>query len=111
MLCFLIDYNQAAPRVYYQFNIEEIPKIRNETSKHCNDTNSETKEIITGWRESIFQDPNNATNSTEEIYYLEKVDFNHDENGYHVNYNVSELEMIPNMETEEVITLSPQHSN
>lgn len=85
-----IDYNYAA-RVFYEFEIKEIPKVHNETRKPCNNNTVETEEVITGSRRSLLQVPQNGTNSTDGVYYTEVGEFTHDENGYHVKYNVTEL--------------------
>ncbi|XP_034485775.1 uncharacterized protein LOC117790431 [Drosophila innubila] len=94
-LCFFlviwisIGYNHAATRVYYQFTILQNSKIRNETDTLCNKTQVETEEVITGLRTSDFQSSNNESDSSGKTDFLEHAEFTHDENGYHVTYNVS----------------------
>ncbi|KAH8359838.1 hypothetical protein KR093_009077 [Drosophila rubida] len=104
VLCISIDVNYAATNVFYVFHIKEVPKVRNETqtSSPCNSTkldadtetntesSTETQEIITGWRSSLFFAPNNESETGESLYE-ERADFSHDDDGYRVKYNISEV--------------------
>ncbi|XP_060646908.1 uncharacterized protein LOC132784986 [Drosophila nasuta] len=107
VLCISIDLNDAATNVFYVFHIKEVPKVRNvtktTTDSPCNSTkvddveietntesSTETEEIITGWRSSLFFAPSNDS-ETGETLFEERADFTHDEDGYQVKYNVSEV--------------------